>query len=778
MPKDWLIVRVKNQAGEDITEMVISGVIGSSWYDSSGATSKEFREKLATIGRGKKVLVRINSEGGSVQDALEIYNLIQARKEDITTRNDGYALSSASVILCAGGRSITPHSSITMIHEPWSMTMGDEGDHLKAAEMLAKHGDTIAGIYARKTGKTAAEMRELMRKESWFTGAEACQNRLADAMAEDAACPDCGHEECSECEVEEGGVITCSECGETNPATEWEESVEEEMAEDRRKSFAALNISPFNHIPNHIYAMLRPGVEHQQVSNTPKVLNTAGCQTPKGTKVSNTESGVEHQPGVKHQKRSNHKMNKTAILALLKTHGVEIADDASDEVILAALAKLGERPAAANAGDAQTIATLQAQLTAEKKVRITAEVKRRGENKIKNDKLNWWIELAMRDEATTFDQIDSLPTDMPGGQPLTGTVTVVENRLEEIRKERVASKRYALLRAEYDGIMQDALLRDSRMGLAMPMQTTRGGGGQRLYPVGANSYSSSLVTQFLLDGAVTKLQNRWAPLKIFSKDYSQDRYKPRATGQLKFVTAGGTTQKNATNFESGDATVTNVQIAVDQYTTAMHVTNDELNSGLRMENLIEIKTAECADNILKVAFSPLSKEAIVTNAAIIRSATTFNFSDMATASGELKKSLIKYAVLDGEYMARIENNPVFFQATGTMNGSPDGWQRFGWDGVFTNSNWTGTHAGANDENIRGLFCNPQVMGAIAGLPLVPPSIPGNTLMESTITVPEVDISIAAYSWFSLSTRTFWMSYDLMFGSQLLDESAGVLLLSS
>ena len=265
---------------------------------------------------------------------------------------------------------------------------------------------------------------------------------------------------------------------------------------------------------------------------------------------------------------------------------------------------------------------------------------------------------------------------------------------------------------------------------------------------------------------------------MFTKDYSSDRYKPRATAQLKYVTAGGTTQKNATNFEtSNDATVSNTQIAVDQYTTGMHVTNDELNSGLRMENLVDVKTAECADNLLKVAFSPLATGSFTTNTKIISAPAAFSFSEMATAWGELKKSSIKYAILDGEYMARIINTPAFYQATGTASGELDGWKRFGWDGVFTNTNWTGTHAGADDQYIRGLFCNPQVMGAVSGLPLTPPNIPGNTLQESTITIPDVGLSLAAYSWFSLGSRTMNMSFDIMFGTALLDESAGVLLTS-
>lgn len=762
----WLTVNSVKVHNEEVVEMVIAGTIGSSWYDDSGATSKEFREKFGIVPKGKKVHVRINSEGGSVQDALEIYNLILSRKEDVITFNDGYALSSASIILSAGGKVIAPHSSIEMIHEPWSMTMGNEEDHRKAAEMLSKHGDTIAGIYARRTGKSMAEMRDLMRAESWFTGAEACMNKLADAMAMDSECPDCGHEQCSECEIDSEGNITCSECEETNSAHEWEESEAEEEAEremgieDLRQKFSALDLTPFKHIPNHIFNMLRPKAQPNPTTDHQPISAPA-----------NSDGGQRST------KPSNDIMNKTLILALLKKQGIEIADNASDEDILAALGKLGEKPAATNKAESEELKAVKAQLEAEKKIRVTDKVTRLAENKIANDKLDWWIALAMKDEAGTYAQIEGLPTNRPGGEPIGGTLTTVENKLEEIKKERVASKRFRMLRDQWDGIMSDALIRDQRMGLATSMQSPRGG-GQRLYPVNSNTYSASLVTQFLLDGAVTKLQNLWAPLKVFSRDYSSDRYKPRATAQLKFVTTQGTTQKNASSFESGDATVTNTQIAVDQYTTAFHVTNDELNSGLRMENLVDIKTAECADNILKVAFSPLATGSFTTNAALVRASTAFTFSDMATAWGQLKKSPIKFAVLDGEYMARIINSPVFYQATGTDSGELDGWKRFGWDGVWTNTNWSGTHAGANDQNIRGLFCNPQVMGAVAGLPLTPPTIPGNTLQESTITVPEVDISIAAYSWFSLSTRTFWMSYDLMFGSSLLDESAGVLLTSA
>jgi hypothetical protein len=148
---------------------------------------------------------------------------------------------------------------------------------------------------------------------------------------------------------------------------------------------------------------------------------------------------------------------------------------------------------------------------------------------------------------------------------------------------------------------------------------------------------------------------------------------------------------------------------------------------------------------------------------------------MGTAWGELKKSPEHYAILDGEYFGRIMNQPGYFQPTVVTPGPGSGASAFGWDGIYLQTSWTGTHGGAGDQHIRGLFCNRQAIGVVSGLPLVPPNVPGNTLAESTVTIPGVDITVAAYSWFDLPTRSMCSSYDLMFGSAKLDTTAGVLL---
>jgi hypothetical protein len=286
-----------------------------------------------------------------------------------------------------------------------------------------------------------------------------------------------------------------------------------------------------------------------------------------------------------------------------------------------------------------------------------------------------------------------------------------------------------------------------------------------------NTYSSDLICQHLEASATSILTDTLAPLRAFSRQFGVDEYKPRATVQCKFVTTGATTQINASDFEQGDSIVTNVEIPVNQLTTAFHVTNDELNSGLRMENLTLRNAKSFAESVLDVVMAPISSESLAT--IVTRSSTAFSLGDLATAWGALKKSAIKFAVLDGEYMARIVNSPVFYQETGVESGG--GWKLMGWDGVFLNSRWSGTHAGAGDENIRGIFCNPQMLGVVAGVPMRPPS---PILTTKLVTIPQLDLSVALNVWYSLATRTIWASYDAMIGVALLDASAGLLLKSA
>ena len=290
----------------------------------------------------------------------------------------------------------------------------------------------------------------------------------------------------------------------------------------------------------------------------------------------------------------------------------------------------------------------------------------------------------------------------------------------------------------------------------------------------SNTYSSTLVTNFLAAGFTTKLQNVFAPLYAFTRQFSTDAYKPRAKGELKYASSatassGSATGKNLTNFEDGDSVMEAVEITVDQYTRPFNVSNADLQGGLRMENLVDVNVGKFADIITSVVMAPLTTSSYPAT-PLVSAASAFDFSDLQTLWGQLKKSRVKNAILDGEYLARIVNTPNLFQKAGIAPGT--GWQAFGWDGIYLNTSWSGA-----DTNVRGFACSPQALGIIAGLPLQAP-VSDQVLTRTEMTLPGLELSVVLHNWFSLQQRAGWCSLDVMLGASLLDGTAGVLVKSA
>ena len=76
----------------------------------------------------------------------------------------------------------------------------------------------------------------------------------------------------------------------------------------------------------------------------------------------------------------------------------------------------------------------------------------------------------------------------------------------------------------------------------------------------ANTISSSLTPAIVRDRTVTILQSKLAFLKSFSSDFSTDEMAPNKVVNVAKATVGATGQTNATNFESGDSTLSNIAV--------------------------------------------------------------------------------------------------------------------------------------------------------------------------------------------------------------------------
>lgn len=117
--------------------------------------------------------VSINSGGGSVFSASEIYTELRKFQGDVRIEIVGLAASAASVIAMAGTSvKMSPTASL-MIHNAMASTDGDYREMDATSELLQKVNQSIVSTYLQKTGKTQDELKAMMDKETWMTAPEA-----------------------------------------------------------------------------------------------------------------------------------------------------------------------------------------------------------------------------------------------------------------------------------------------------------------------------------------------------------------------------------------------------------------------------------------------------------------------------------------------------------------------------------------------------------------------------------------------------------------------------
>src|SRR3990172_12857516 len=169
-------------AGEDSAEVLIYGDIGESWFAES-VTATKFAEDLKLVA-DKKLIVRINSYGGSVADGITIYNAIRRHPLDKTTVVDGVAVSIASLIAMAGDMVQMGDNTLLMTHAPWGYAQGNAMVMREYANILDTYSRAMASSYANQTGEPVDERLTLLTdgKDHWYTAGEAVEAGFADEV--------------------------------------------------------------------------------------------------------------------------------------------------------------------------------------------------------------------------------------------------------------------------------------------------------------------------------------------------------------------------------------------------------------------------------------------------------------------------------------------------------------------------------------------------------------------------------------------------------------------
>lgn len=162
---NWYSISAK--AGESTAEVMIYDEIGL-W----GVTAKEFVDEINALDV-KSISLRLNTPGGSVFDGNAIFNALKRHPAAITTHIDGLAASMGSVIALAGDEVHMAENALYMIHNPWTLAIGDADELRSTADVLDKLRDGIVATYRQKTGEEVDAITSAMEAETWFTAEEA-----------------------------------------------------------------------------------------------------------------------------------------------------------------------------------------------------------------------------------------------------------------------------------------------------------------------------------------------------------------------------------------------------------------------------------------------------------------------------------------------------------------------------------------------------------------------------------------------------------------------------
>ena len=195
------ILQIENKAGklklsEGVHSESVSRLIEEMalvFGASAAASGADFGELTNYYENAADTLdIEIHSPGGSVLDGYKLYHALldlRSRGVFVTATINSLAASMASVVAMAADKIRMVKGGRMMIHEVSTMTAGNAAEHAKAAELLDSMSQEIAEIYAGRTGNDVAEMREMMKEETWMTADKALDAGFIDEVVNLASKP-------------------------------------------------------------------------------------------------------------------------------------------------------------------------------------------------------------------------------------------------------------------------------------------------------------------------------------------------------------------------------------------------------------------------------------------------------------------------------------------------------------------------------------------------------------------------------------------------------------
>ncbi len=158
----------------------LEGPIDSESFWGDEITPQMFRDEL--YAEEGDITLWVNSPGGNVFAAAEIYTMLRDYPGSVTVRIASIAASAASVVAMAGNLVQMSPTGMLMVHDPSTIAMGNARDMEKAISTLNEVKESIINAYAFKTGLSRNRISKLMSDETWLNAKKAVELGFADEI--------------------------------------------------------------------------------------------------------------------------------------------------------------------------------------------------------------------------------------------------------------------------------------------------------------------------------------------------------------------------------------------------------------------------------------------------------------------------------------------------------------------------------------------------------------------------------------------------------------------
>ena len=167
----------------DGRELFIDGDIAEDVWFGNECTPQQFKAELFSA--DGDITLWINSNGGDVFAASQIYTMLMDYKGNITAKIYGMCASAASVIAMAAGNILMSPTALMFVHNPMTVAFGNKDDLQKSIDFLDEVKEAIINSYEIKTGLSRTKLAHLMDSETPMNVHTAMALGFADGILED-----------------------------------------------------------------------------------------------------------------------------------------------------------------------------------------------------------------------------------------------------------------------------------------------------------------------------------------------------------------------------------------------------------------------------------------------------------------------------------------------------------------------------------------------------------------------------------------------------------------